>query len=205
MLSTVAVVINSELDTLGDREGSRVTLRLIQETPQQAVLLDKICRGGGARAHPPITMAYGTLQSRGLARSEPERRMGLLYRLGFHRDVLELPEGAGHLGSGLRPQRFHDLYSLDKATHALSAGEPKNGLRHVSSDANTDSKPSLAELVQARDEFGELHGIAQNRQHDRCAQAQARGERRGIGEEAEGFQHGHRANDRLLHPQAIVA
>ena len=103
--------------------------------------------------------------------------MGFLPGFRFHRDVLELPEGAGHLGSGLRPQRFHDLYSLDK-TDALCAGEPKNGLWHISADANTDGKPSLAELIQARDEFGELHGIAQDRQHDRCAQAQARGEPR---------------------------
>ena len=106
---------------------------------------------------------------------------------------------------GLRPQRFHDLYALHEAAHALPAGEPKNGLRHMSANANADGKPSLAELIQARDEFGELYGIAQHRQHDRGPQAQARGQRRGIGEEAQGLQHGHMPDDRLLYPQTIIA
>ena len=85
--------------------------------------------------------------------------MGFLHGLGFHRNVLELPESPGHLGSGLRPQRFHDLYPLDKATHALLAGEPKNGLWHVPSDANTDSKPSLAKLVYARTRTARLQAL----------------------------------------------
>jgi hypothetical protein len=75
----------------------------------------------------------------------------------------------------------------------------------VSANTNADGQPSLAELIQARDEFGELHGIAQHRQHDRGAQAQPRGERRSIGEEAQGLQYGHIPDDRLLHPQAIIA
>src|SRR5262249_54984811 len=74
-LSAGAVVINSEIDTLGNRESGWIALRLVQETPQQAVLLDKICRGGRASAHPTIAMAYGTLESRGLTRSEPDRRV----------------------------------------------------------------------------------------------------------------------------------
>src|SRR5712691_11697561 len=150
-------------------------------------------------------MAYCPLEGRSLARPKPERWMRLLHWFGFHGDVLELPERAGHLCSGLRPQRFHNLYALRKTAHTLLAGEPKNSLRHVSANTNADGKPSLAELIQARDEFGELHGMAQDSQHDRGAQAQARGERRGIGEEAQGLQHGYISDDRLLHPQAIIA
>jgi hypothetical protein len=29
----------------------------------------------------------------------------------------------------------------------------------MSSNTNADGQPSLAELIQARDEFGELHGL----------------------------------------------
>src|SRR5262245_61197164 len=111
-------------------------------------------------------MAYGTLEGRGLTCSEPDRWVRLLYGFGFHGDVLELPESAGYLRPGLRPQRFHNLYPLDETSHALPAGEPENGLRHMASNANTDGKPSLTELIQARDEFGELYGIAQHRQHN---------------------------------------
>src|SRR5215471_17626112 len=140
-------------------------------------------------------MTYCPLESRSLARPKPERWMRLLHWFGFHGDVLELPESAGYLGPGLRPQRFHDLYPLHEAAHALPAGEPKNGLGHVSSNADADGKPSLAELIQTRDEFGKLYGIAQHRQHDRGAQARTRGERRGIGEEAQGLQHRHRPDN----------
>src|SRR5215510_4651126 len=103
-------------------------------------------------------MAYCSLAGRSLARSKPDGWVRLLHWFGFHSDILELPERTRHLGPGLCPQRFHDLYPFHEAAHALPAGEPKNGLRHVSANTNADGQPSLAELIQARDEFGELHG-----------------------------------------------
>src|SRR6266571_2313281 len=149
-------------------------------------------------------MVHGTPESRGLTRPKPDGRVWLLHRLGFHSHVLKLPEGAGHLRRGLCPQRFHDLDALHEAAHALPAGQPKDRLGHMSTNANAHGQTSLAELVQAREDFCELHRIAQHGQHDRCAQAQARRERCGVGEQANGLQHRHTHDDRFLHPQAVI-
>ena len=118
-----------------------------------------------------------------------------MHWFGFHGDVLKLPEGARHLRLGLRPERFHDLYPFHKAAYALPAGETEDRLGDVSPNAKAHGQASLAELVYAGEQLSQLDRIAQYGQHHRGAQAQAGRERRGIGEEAQGFQHRHRADD----------
>src|SRR5205814_7234476 len=77
-LGARAIVINRQIDALGDRESSRVALCFVQETPQRAVLLDKIRRRRRTCAHPAVAMVHGTPESRGLTCSEPDGRVWLL-------------------------------------------------------------------------------------------------------------------------------
>ena len=79
---------------------------------------------GGRRpgAEEPVAPADRAAQ-RGLAgRAEPERRVGLLERLGLHRLVLELPELPVEGDAGLRPQRLHQRDALGEPRDVPLAG-----------------------------------------------------------------------------------
>jgi len=94
-LGALAIVIDRQVDALGDRELRGVVLRFFEETTQQRALRDEVGGGRRARAHPSVAMANGALECDLVARAEPDRRMRLLNRLGLHREVFEFPELAG--------------------------------------------------------------------------------------------------------------
>jgi hypothetical protein len=70
--------------------------------------------GRGPRAEEAVAQPYGPPQRGFAGPAEPQRREGLLERLGLHRGVLELPELAVEGDPGLGPQRLHQRDSLTR-------------------------------------------------------------------------------------------
>src|SRR5207249_9726445 len=120
-LCAVPVSVNRQVHPLGDGKGRWVALGFVQEASHKAYLLDEVSRCGRACTHPAIAVAYSAFQSHRLTGTKPERRMRFLHGFGFHRHVLEPPEGASDGSARLRPQRFHHLQPLYEAARALLA------------------------------------------------------------------------------------
>src|ERR1022692_3866340 len=80
----LAIVIEREVDALRYWKRRGVALRFFEEAAQHRALLDEVRRRGGAGAHPSVAVAHRAPQRDLVARAEPNRRMRLLKRLGFH-------------------------------------------------------------------------------------------------------------------------
>ena len=142
--------------------------------------------------------------ARGVA-AEPQRRVGLLERLRLHGRALDLPEAAGELHLGLRPQRFHQLEAFGEAADER-LGHDAEGREHpppAGADADLDAAP--AQLVERADALGQVDGAVQRGDQHRAAESQRRRAGGGVGHGLERAERGHRAQHLLLRPGALEA
>ena len=103
----LSVVVHDDVDPFGDLETTRIAPKLVKLLPYDRYLFGE----GGCRRGPSTEKAVAVTdtaaQRGGCTAAEPERRVGLLERLGLHGCAIKLPESSldGDLGFG--PQQLH--------------------------------------------------------------------------------------------------
>ena len=135
-----------------------------------------------------------------LTRAKPDRRIGFLDRLGFHRNIFKIPECTPRRGFGLGPQGFHNFDALNKPSRTEFARIAKNRFWNMATNTDTNGEPALTHIVQTRQAFGELNGIAENRQQNRGAEPSFERDRGKIGQQTDRFENGEIADNGLLYP-----
>ncbi len=124
-------------------------------------------------AEEPVAPADRAPQRRLAGRAEPQRRVGLLERLGLHRLVLELPELPVEGDAGLRPQRLHQLDALGEPRDVPPRIHAEGGERPArAAGAHADLDPAPAELVQRAQALGQVHRAVQGGHEHHAAQPQ---------------------------------
>ena len=163
---------------------------------------------GGRRpgAEEPVAPADRAPQ-RGLAgRAEPQRRVGLLERLGLHRLVLELPELPVEGDPGLRPQRLHQLDALGEPRDVPPRIHAEGGERPArAAGAHADLDPAPAELVQRAQALGQVHRAVQRGHEHHAAQPQPLGAGGRVGHRLDRRELIPRPEQLFLRPRAVEA
>ena len=84
----IDVVVDRDVDALGDRNVTRVSGSFPQRCSHDHDLLGELRSGGRPGSEEPVGVANGTSQGRRMTRTEPDRRVRPLERLGFHAHAL---------------------------------------------------------------------------------------------------------------------
>ena len=204
-LGAFAVVVDGEVEALGDGERGGVTVCLLQRLPQDGDVAAEVVDAGGARPHPRVAEAHGAPQ-RGLdAPAEPHGRTGALHRLRLHADVLQ-PEELARVGRlALRPEGAHYRQRLRQALHPPPRRDAEGRVvgRVLVADAEARVHAPAAEHVERGQVLRQLHGVVLGQDEHGRPQPHARRDRGHVGEQADRFEVAAAAEHLVQRPQAL--
>ena len=119
---------------------------------------------------------------------------------------MQVPEAVIEGDGGLGPKAFDKLKGVFKAGDAVAGIEAEGGVFFfVAADANAEDQPASGQLVKAGGNLGEVDGVLEGRNEDGYPEPDPFSDGGGIGEEGEGVEGVHGAEDGVLGPDAVIA
>jgi hypothetical protein len=136
--------------------------------------------------------------------AEPDGRVRLLHRLGFHGYAVEVPEAPREGHRRLGPELLHDLDGLDEARHPIFRRDAVRGVeREIAAEPDARDQAAVAQVIERGQGLREVDGAAKGREQDGRAELHVLAQRGGVGEQLDRLEARGGADDLLLHPHAV--
>lgn len=205
-LGAGAVVVDGQVEALGDGESGGVAVRLLEGLAHDGRVPAEVRDAGRARPHPAVAEARGAAQGGLRAPAEPHGRPRALHGLRLHALAIQPEEFAGEFGRALGPEGAHDGQRLGEAPHAPPPRQAEGGVALlVVADAEARDDAPAAEHVERGQRLRQLHGVALGQHEHGRAQPRALGDGGHVREEADGFEVAAAAEHLVERPQAVEA